>query len=332
LKTTYRKSVATFVVMLLLSVMLMPLGDVQAAEELPNRDEASATAGAGQFQFAKYIGVYKTSTVDQPVAWQWQWTDFVNEHNKRRSQGYYLVEMQTYNNGFGLVNDGFWEKGNVDQTLRWSMDNTTFTDTYNSLAAQGYRLRQLIPWTSAAGQANYDAIFDRTYKAQQWVTGYTMADLLWKDSQLRQQGYGMTSLQAYHINGNTQVRFLAIWNKGAPLPVLRVGYTENDFYSEVFKQQSLGYWAYKIQPYDTLNYAIPMSSRLRYNALFFPKNNNAGSVDISVASSYFSNHFNNLVPLGSRLISQHRAQYVIQQPSAALVQEESRSGSADEQR
>jgi Bacterial tandem repeat domain 1 len=334
LKSRFSRAIFALALLLALTTALVPLSDVKAATgPEPEGGAAPIVAGSGgQFQFAKYLSIYKKSTVDQRAAWQWLPGDFTNLHNNLRQQGFYLVNQQRYTEGGGEILDGVWDKGNVTQVVKWARNAAQMQNDWNTLVPQGYRLRHISASTRSTGVV-FETIYDLNYTAQQWVTGWTLNDFIWKDNQMRAAGYGLIHVQAYHVGGN-QMRYLGIWNFGAPIPAYVLGYTEADYVQARIANEKIGWFPVTLQAYDILNNAPSLKDRLRYDALFLPNNNGRTSLDVGVPT-HFSTYYE-LFNQNFRLVGQNRAQYVIQQPSSAvpsvIVTEESRplSGSSEQ--
>lgn len=197
--------------------------------------------------------------------------EYQTEFDKYTAQGYRLVQVSGYtvNNQdrYAVIfektaNPPAWVAGH-------NMTSAEYQSEFNKYTAQGYRPVDISVYT-VNNQDRYAAIFEKTANAPAWAAshGMTTAEYQSKFNEYTAQGYRLTKVSGYSLNG--QDRYAAIWEKsGSGAWVTNHGMTSQEYQDEFERYFYQGYRPVWINGY-TVNgqdrYAAIWESQNGYNA------------------------------------------------------------------
>ncbi|PZD70769.1 hypothetical protein C1752_09165 [Acaryochloris thomasi RCC1774] len=127
-------------------------------------------------------------------------------------KGYRLTHVSAYNVGGKARFAAIWRKGgNVQWQARHGMTSSQYQAKFDSLVSQGYRLSTVSGY-EVNGIAKYAALWVKGGSSP-WQArhGLSSAQYQLTFNQLTSQGYRLTHVSGYEVNG--QAKYAAIWRK-----------------------------------------------------------------------------------------------------------------------
>jgi CubicO group peptidase (beta-lactamase class C family) len=173
----------------------------------------------------------------------------------------------TYVSGYAVNNQplfaAIWEKSNGPAWVaRHGLTSAQYQQEFNTQAANGYRL-VLVNGYTVNNQDRYVALWDKSPSGA-WIARHGMSASQYQTEFNTHvaQGYRLTHVSGYTVNGNSQQTFAAIWEKkGGPAWVARHGLTAAEYQAEFDTQARAGY-------HLTLVGGYPVGSDVRYVAIW----------------------------------------------------------------
>ena len=210
-------------------------------------------------------------------------------------QGYRLKEVRGYNENGQDRYAAIWDKSaGPAWVARHGMTSAQYQATFNKLVAQGYRLKEVSGY-SINGQDRYAAIWDKS-TGSAWTArhGMTSAQYQATFDQLVGQGYRLTSVSGYNVNG--QDRYAAIWDKSAgPAWIARHGMTSAQYQATFNKLVAQGYRLKEVSGYN-------INGQDRYAAIWDKSAGPVWKARHGMTSAQYQATFDQLIGQGYRLI------------------------------
>jgi hypothetical protein len=144
--------------------------------------------------------------------------DFVAENTTRTGAGAVLDHMQSFVLADGGVRvDAVWHDGPGTWSFAQGFTVADFIAQDNTLRSSGWRLDELSSFVLSDGAVRVDAVWHTGPEQSFWVQGYALEDFRSIESDLRCQGWQLTKMNSFVLNGGG-VRVDGVWHRQATPP------------------------------------------------------------------------------------------------------------------
>jgi len=220
---------------------------------------------------------------------------YQEEFTKFSQNGYRLVNVSGYEINGQDYYAGIWDKSPGGAwAARHGMTSAQYQAEFDTFAKQGYRLVDISAY-NVAGHDRYAAIWERASEVA-WVArhGMTSAQYQAEFDTLAKQGYRLTVISGYDING--QDHYAAIWEKtpGAAW-VARHGMTSAQYQAESESLAKQGYRLVRVSAWE-------VAGAIHYAAIWDKSSHSASVAHVDMTSTQYQTEFEGMIKNGYRLV------------------------------
>jgi hypothetical protein len=162
----------------------------------------------------------------------------------------------------GPVYDVVWRPGTAQETVTLDLTYAQLLARTSELQGQGWAVRQMHTRVYVCGKQAPDVRFDVHWRkenvAETWVYYYTFNDFWARNLSLRSQGWRLTMVDSFVVNG--VLYYNALWRPGTYSQADVAGWAYADFVAEAQSRSRNGW---RIAVFDTVELA---DGSIRYNA------------------------------------------------------------------
>ncbi len=173
----------------------------------------------------KYAAVFRGGSTGKTVLGT-DWASFSSQWSTLSSQGYRLVDLDTYSGVTGQLYSGAFVPGSGAHYLWVGVDWASLTSKWTELGAQGQRLVDLETWVEG-GTRRWAGVWRAGNDGYYLWAGVDWNSLVAKWKELAPQGLRLVDLEVYEHNG--ALRYAGVWRGGSGGYALWAGVGWNAF-------------------------------------------------------------------------------------------------------
>jgi hypothetical protein len=172
-----------------------------------------------------YSGVWRKTGDDVVLRRGYRTDDFSTEWQFLRSQGYILVDIETYRTDGSRLWDGLFKKGSGPNALWRGFDFNGFNQKWQEMSNSGQRLIDLETYVDGT-KRKWAGVFRRGSGKYAMFRGLSTGAFGDKHTELQGDGYKLIDIEAYRRG--TALRWAGVWIAGNG-SMLNRNYSADDF-------------------------------------------------------------------------------------------------------